>query len=426
MTDAEIQKLLVELINKKAIDIKEFEFETDVASFFEDQATLYEILIRVIAHEDDLNGTTELNLNNGVATEGIRFYFKNTINVREAYRLYKTTQNASIMNTQSILPLLSKNAVNIFIKKLNYAYANFNLDKRTLSNLLLAALLYENSINDPSKPIPKADLPININKAYINYYKDIKSGKPHELKKNIETGILNDQYIDITRNQKSLQELEKNILNKFAYLDDKYNKVNNSYNDLNDKSESALKTILTKFNESEERINNYENTIKEMLRTNNLGKLWDSRAKSSFYSLLVSGGILAFMIIGAIAGIIIWKEFILAMVHTSVSDSTSDANFIALQISRALLIAVPVIMYFWAIKLIIRFFIRSLLLLDDANQRRTIMDTYLHMVKEGAVDPQALPMILWALCRQVPGHGSDGIEPPDFTEVLSIAKNLKN
>ncbi len=28
-------------------------------------------------------------------------------------------------------------------------------------------------------------------------------------------------------------------------------------------------------------------------------------------------------------------------------------------------------------------------------------------------------MLLWAIFRQVPGHGPDGIDPPDFTEVIN-------
>jgi hypothetical protein len=47
------------------------------------------------------------------------------------------------------------------------------------------------------------------------------------------------------------------------------------------------------------------------------------------------------------------------------------------------------------------------------------MESYTLLLRDGMEDQRALPMLLWAIFRQVPGHGSDGIDPPDFTEVIN-------
>ncbi|WP_181181392.1 hypothetical protein, partial [Mesorhizobium sp. B1-1-5] len=79
--------------------------------------------------------------------------------------------------------------------------------------------------------------------------------------------------------------------------------------------------------------------------------------------------------------------------------------------------------YLWVLKAVMRFFMRSMLLMDDARQRETMLDTYILLTEKGKADERDRPLILWALFRQTPGHGPDGIEPPDFTEVINAGFN---
>lgn len=67
---------------------------------------------------------------------------------------------------------------------------------------------------------------------------------------------------------------------------------------------------------------------------------------------------------------------------------------------------------------------RSLVLMDDADQRATIMDSYYALTGDGMTDERALPMMLWAIFRPLPGHGPDGIEPPDFTEAINAGLKM--
>ncbi|AZO75340.1 MULTISPECIES: DUF6161 domain-containing protein [unclassified Mesorhizobium] len=101
----------------------------------------------------------------------------------------------------------------------------------------------------------------------------------------------------------------------------------------------------------------------------------------------------------------------------------SVGTAIAHQLSRLVVFSVPIFVYLWLLKTVIRYFMRSLLLMDDARQRETMLDTYLLLTEKGRADERDRPLILWALFRQTPGHGPDGIEPPDFTEVINAGLN---
>ncbi|MER9757562.1 DUF6161 domain-containing protein [Mesorhizobium sp. M0166] len=90
-------------------------------------------------------------------------------------------------------------------------------------------------------------------------------------------------------------------------------------------------------------------------------------------------------------------------------------------VSRLVVVTIPLALYFWLIRLVVRFNMRSMLLMDDARQRATIIETYYKMIEQQAATKEDRALILQALCRPPPGHGSDSIEPPNFTEVIDKA-----
>jgi hypothetical protein len=104
--------------------------------------------------------------------------------------------------------------------------------------------------------------------------------------------------------------------------------------------------------------------------------------------------------------------------------NTTATGVLSMQIARMALVAVPIATYFWLLKIIVRIFMRSLVLMDDADQRATIMDSYYALTGDGMTDERALPMMLWAIFRPLPGHGPDGIEPPDFTEAINAGLKI--
>jgi hypothetical protein len=91
---------------------------------------------------------------------------------------------------------------------------------------------------------------------------------------------------------------------------------------------------------------------------------------------------------------------------------------------RLLLIGVPIGFVVWAIKLIVRYNNRSLLLMDDASQRITMLNTYLFLVKQGAATLQDRGALLEAMFRRAPGHGPETIDPPSMTDIMKYGQDL--
>ncbi|WP_068312564.1 hypothetical protein [Polycladidibacter hongkongensis] len=75
-------------------------------------------------------------------------------------------------------------------------------------------------------------------------------------------------------------------------------------------------------------------------------------------------------------------------------------------------ITVPLFVYFWMLRLSVRFTFRSLLLMDDASQRLTFLKTYEHLVADGNVEANERTVLLNSLFAPMPGHGDARIDPP--------------
>ena len=104
-----------------------------------------------------------------------------------------------------------------------------------------------------------------------------------------------------------------------------------------------------------------------------------------------------------------------------VGDNPGAVAMAVSVISRLVVIAVPLALYFWLIRLVGRFNMRSMLLMDDARQRATMLETYYKMIERSAATVKDRALVLQALMRPAPGHGPDTVEPPNFTEVIDKA-----
>lgn len=163
-------------------------------------------------------------------------------------------------------------------------------------------------------------------------------------------------------------------------------------------------------------------------------KLWGEREKQSRFALIASSIAIFCLIAAPILGAICFTPEVLhylAQIVAASSLPTTDTNGQVLPtpndtqitiaaIGRLVIVTVPVFLYIWAIRLVVRFNSRSLLLLDDARLRLTMLDTFFHLIeKEGAVKEDRA-LVLNALFRPGPGHG-DNVDPPNFTELVTKA-----
>lgn len=158
-------------------------------------------------------------------------------------------------------------------------------------------------------------------------------------------------------------------------------------------------------------------------------QLWKDRLDSAQKSFKWS----AWLVVGlfGILPIFVWlfSGSILAFIadtnlaKTAIGENASVTVVLAGQISRLIFVTLPAVAYFWLIRLVVRFAVRSMLLMDDAAARQTMLDTYLHLVEQDKDVTTDRPLILEALFRRTPGHGSDTIDPPDLTDILKV-KNM--
>ncbi|MDP9758306.1 MULTISPECIES: hypothetical protein [Agrobacterium] len=163
-------------------------------------------------------------------------------------------------------------------------------------------------------------------------------------------------------------------------------------------------------------------------------KLWGEREKQSRFALIASSVAIFLMIAAPIVLAICMTPQVLHYLAQIVAASSlpaldasghplptpSDAQVTIAAIGRLVIVTVPIFLYIWAIRLVVRFNSRSLMLLDDARLRLTMLDTFFHLIeKEGAVKEDRA-LVLNALFRPAPGHG-DNVEPPNFTELVTKA-----
>lgn len=241
---------------------------------------------------------------------------------------------------------------------------------------------------------------------------------------------------ELERHRLSFDEQVKETRAELKTTSEKIENLNLDVIRSEESSVKAQKSTEAKYDDIEKKlfahkaeVENFAEVVKEKLSLNELGKLWVGVASRAIISLSISGFVIILM---CFSGAVFAWFFGTRIVNFALGYSNAnifrfllgDMSFGHI-LARLLIVTPPIILYFWLFKIVIRFFIRSLALYDDAIQRKTIMDTYLFLREMGKLDENVMPLIIWSLCRQVPGHGPDGIDPPDFSEAINAGWKLK-
>ncbi|MER9870238.1 DUF6161 domain-containing protein [Mesorhizobium sp. M0136] len=165
-------------------------------------------------------------------------------------------------------------------------------------------------------------------------------------------------------------------------------------------------------------------SIEERLKLREATKLWGKNGAWAAFAFYLSGTILILTLASIPIGAFWFRQGILdflqniesAMVAGATGNSEVAATVSAL--GRLVLITSPLGFVVWLIRLLVRYNTRSLLLMDDARQRVTMLNTYLFLIEQDAAVKQDRGVILEALFRRPPGHGADSVDAPSFTELL--------
>lgn len=193
--------------------------------------------------------------------------------------------------------------------------------------------------------------------------------------------------------------------------------------DIDEKSQQAVAALAGFQND----LLNHENAIREEWKLDRARLNWNTRYLEARRGFQIGCVILfAFLAVTMAVAYLFGPAIVASVNHFDVAlflSGGSVGTAIAHQFSRLVIFSVPILVYLWMLKAVMRYFMRSMLLMDDARQRETMLDTYFLLTEKGRADERDRPLILWALFRQTPGHGPDGIEPPDFTEVINAGFN---
>jgi hypothetical protein len=172
----------------------------------------------------------------------------------------------------------------------------------------------------------------------------------------------------------------------------------------------------------------FTQAIEERFRIGATRKLWNSRAIRNGIAFAISAGLLTiFLLVIPVCALLHLDSVIVGLRHIGdvtiqgLPDNMSPAQLTVVTISRLVVITVPLALYFWVIRLIVRFNMRSLALMDDAQQRKTMMETYFHLIEQNAAVREDRALILNALFRPGPGQVADNVDPPNFVDLVEKA-----
>jgi len=179
---------------------------------------------------------------------------------------------------------------------------------------------------------------------------------------------------------------------------------------------------------TDENIAAFKAAMLEEVRGSETRKLWRERDKESWFAFTLSAFML-FLFLLVIPAIGFYELDVVLSTLKRIGDAATagipaeatGTQLTVATISRLVVITFPLAMYFWVIRLVVRFNARSLTLHDDARQRQTMMDTYFILIERQAASAEERALILNALFRPAPGHGADSVEPPNFTEIIGKA-----
>lgn len=232
---------------------------------------------------------------------------------------------------------------------------------------------------------------------------------------------LEENFETIRRQNAKLNEQTKLILRKTAELESSVNKSAVQVDALRE-------DFVAKYDATETATKAFMEAVRTEANFEGLKAHWNDRAKASFQAFAGSAAVLI-ILLALLPGYLIVNsdQIITFMRHLAdvatvdVGPDPSAATLTVATISRLLIVTIPVALYFWAIKLVVRFNMRSMMLMDDARQRSTMLETYYRMIEKSAATREDRALVLQALMRPAPGHGPDTVEPPSFTEVIDKA-----
>jgi hypothetical protein len=211
------------------------------------------------------------------------------------------------------------------------------------------------------------------------------------------------------------------LSSKFTTLERELNKLANEQTAVSERlqgAQNSFSNFLHKIGDPEAALENFKASINENLRLSQVKTLWRNTAVRSWRAYVLSWVFLILLLVIVPAAVLWQAEGVFSFfklvgdaVLADIPKEASETAILIASVSRLVLVTLPVALYVWLIRIVVRFNVRSLLLMDDARQRDTMLQTYLHLVEQDAGVRAERPLILEAMFRRTPGHGPETMKP---------------
>jgi len=367
----------------------------------------------------------------------------------ESNRTGLLTLGEAISMDQSF-PMLSDEGLNRFVSAIEGIIGTTGGERHPVALAVAASVLYETRLTGRNFPrIQDSSFRVAVEAEMASYagwhtFADLKNDATRSIESSVRDFREQSSKLIIEEQNRQnsirsgyiqLQERQNALTSEITDSQTKMNSAIASYQENYDVAASFVRQIDSKAREidselstNQENLNAFRTAAYEALNIDSTRKLWDDRAKSNLKAFVLSAiAIGAFLLaIPTIAlcnidAVISALERVGEVTVKGLPQNLDGAQLTLVTISRLIVISLPIALYFWTVKLLVRFNMRCLILMDDASQRHTMMDTYFRLIEQDGATKADRALVLNALFRPLPGSASESVEPPNFTELIDRA-----
>lgn len=195
-----------------------------------------------------------------------------------------------------------------------------------------------------------------------------------------------------------------------------------------DAAESRLDALNASLSLTEDNLAAFKRAAEERAGQSQSRLHWSRRIMINGVGFVISLGlILFFLIVVPILGFVYSADILQFLksvsgeINNELGTSPNAAQVTMAAVNRLLLIGAPVALYFWLVRILVRYNSMALAMMDDAHQRRTMIDTYIHLIEHQVARTEDRAILLNAIFRASPGQGND-VEPPSFVDLIDRLK----
>jgi hypothetical protein len=195
-----------------------------------------------------------------------------------------------------------------------------------------------------------------------------------------------------------------------------------------DDAKARVEALNNSLSITDENLEAFKKAAQERAGQTQSRQHWSRRIRINSIGFAVSAGLLLFFLAIVPVFGFIFSSHVLQFMKAVSSEISSElgsapnaAQVTMAAVNRVVLIGAPVALYFWLIRILVRYNAMTLAMMDDAHQRRTMIDTYIHLIEHQFAKTEDRAILLNAIFRPSPGQQND-VDPPSFVDLVDRLK----